>query len=87
MLPLLTDREPPFKEALDWLKFAYTVDRADVYVAPASTVPAQSAVAEGYELFPVLLAHLRRRFPEVYVSAMAPCQAPERREIQIGEGE
>ena len=56
-------------------------------MAPASTVLAQSAVAEGDELFPALLAHPRRRYPEVYVYAVGTCQAPERREIQIGEGE
>ena len=58
--PLLTGREPPLEEALDWLQFAYTADRASAYVAPASMILAQSAVAEGGELFPALLAHLRR---------------------------
>ena len=56
-------------------------------MTPASTVLAQSEVAEGDELFLELLGHLRRRYPEVYGSAVATCQAPERREIQIGEGE
>ena len=57
------------------------------YVAPASTVLAQSAVAEGGELFPELLEHLRRCYTEVYGSAVGTFRAPERREIQIGEGE
>ena len=87
LFPLLTVREPPFEEALDWLKFAYTADRAGAYVAPASTALAQSAVADGGELFLALLAHFRRRYPEVYGSAVGTCRAPERREIQIGEGE
>ena len=87
LFPLLNVREPPFEEALDWLNFPYTADRAGAYVAPASTVLAQSAVAEGDELFPALLAHLRRLYPEVYGPAVATGWAPERREFQIGEGE
>ena len=54
-------------------------------MAPASTEIAHSTVAEGGELFPVLVA--RRRYPEVYGSGVATGWAPERREIQIGEGE
>ena len=38
MFPLLTGREPPFKEALDWLKLAYTSDWEGAYVAPTSKV-------------------------------------------------
>ena len=87
LFPLLTGREPPFEETLDWLQFAYTADRAGAYVAPASTVLVRSAVAEGVELFPALLAHLGRLYPEVYGPALATGRAPERRDIQTGEGE
>ena len=73
-------------EALDWLQFAYTADRAGAYVVPLSTVLAQSAVAEGGELFLGLLAHLRRQYSEVYGPVVAMDQAPKRRELQIGEG-
>ena len=86
MFPLLTGRELPFKETLDWLQFAYTTDRSGAYVAPASTVLVQYTVAEGGELFPALLAHLRRRYTEVYGSVVGTCRAPECREIQIREG-
>ena len=55
LLPLLTGREPPFEAALDFLKFAYTADRAGAYVEPASTVLVPLAVAEGEDLFGVLL--------------------------------
>ena len=55
-------------------------------MAPASTVLTRSEVAEGGELSPALLVHLRRRYPEVYGSAVATCQAPEHRAIHIGEG-
>ena len=79
--PLLTGRETPFEEALNWLKFAYTVDRAGAYVAPESTVLAQSAVAEGDELFLAFMTHLGRRYPEVYGSAVVTCWAPESREV------
>ena len=84
--PLLTGQEPIFVEALDWLQFAYTADRAGAYVVPLSTVLAQSAVAEGGELFLGLLAHLRRQYSEVYGPVVAMDQAPKRRELQIGEG-
>ena len=68
------------------MQFTYTVERAGDYVAHASTVIAQSAVAEGDELFPELQAHLRRRYPEVYGSAVATGRAPDLRELQVGEG-
>ena len=42
LFTILTVQEPPFEEALDWLQFAYTADRAGAYVAPASTVLNQS---------------------------------------------
>ena len=86
LFPLLTGQWPPFKEAIDWLQFAYTADQAGSYVESASTVLAQSAVAEGGELFLALLEQLRRLYPEVYVPAVATGWAPERREFQIGEG-
>ena len=85
--PLLTSRETPFGEALEWLQLEYTADQVGAYVAPASTVLSQSAVAEGDELFTALLVHLRRHYPEVYSSAMATGRVPDHREIQIGEGE
>ena len=78
LFPLLTVREPPFGEALDWLQFTYTADRAGAYVAPASMVLSQSAVAEGDELFPALLAHLTRLYPEVYGPEVATGWMPER---------
>ena len=43
--PLLTGQDPPFEEALNWLQFAYTADRAGDYVAPVSMVLAQSTIA------------------------------------------
>ena len=69
------------------MKFAYNADRAGAYVAPVSTVLAQYEVAEGDDLFPVIMAHLRRLYTEVYVPEMATGWAPERRDFQIGEGE
>ena len=69
------------------MQFAYTADRAGAYVAPAFTVLAQSAVAEGGDLFLVLLAYLRRLYPEVYSPVVAMGRAPECRNFQIGEGE
>ena len=43
LLPMLTSRDPPSEAALDWLKFAYTADRAGDYVEPASS-PRQRTV-------------------------------------------
>ena len=62
-------------------------DRAGDYVAPASTVLVPSAVAEGDELFGAILAHLRRRYPEVYGLGDNLDRATERREIRIRAGE
>ena len=45
LFTLLIGREPLFEEALVWLQFLYTADQAGVYVAPATTVLTQSAVA------------------------------------------
>ena len=70
---------------LDWLQFAYTADRVGAYVAPASTVLVQSAIAEGDNLFPVLLSHLRRQYPEVYGLVMDTDRVHERREIILRE--
>ena len=87
LFPILTGQDPPFEAALDWFQFAYTADQAGAYVAPVSTVLAQTAVAEGDELFPALLTNLRRRYPEVYGSAVDTDRAPDRRELLIEEGE
>ena len=84
---MLTGREPLFEAALDCLQFAYTANQEGAYVTPVSTVLAQSAVAEGGELFPALLAHLRRRYPDVYDPTVDTSRAPEHRELQIGDGE
>ena len=51
LLHMLTSREPPFEEALDWLQFTYTADQVGAYVAPASTLIDQSAIAEGANYF------------------------------------
>ena len=64
----------------------YTADRAGAYVAPASTVLAQSAVSEGDELFLVFLSNLRKLYPEVYGPAVSLGWAPERMEFPIREG-
>ena len=85
--PLLNGREPPFEAALDFLQFAFTADRAGTYVAPASTVLVPLAVAEGDNLFGTLLAHLRRRYPEVYGLEHTLARAPERRDTHLGAGE
>ena len=56
-------------------------------MAPASTVLVPLAVADGEDLFWALLAHLRRRYPEVYGLGDNLARAPELREIQIRAGE
>ena len=86
LFPILTGRDPPFEAALNWLQFTYTADRAGAYVAPVSTVLVQSAVAEGGNLFPELLSHLRRQYPEVYVLGVDTAWAYNYRELILGEG-
>ena len=55
-------------------------------MALASTVLAQSAVAEGGELFPALLAHLRRLCTKLHGSMVATYWESDIRELKIGEG-
>ena len=47
------------------MQFTYTADRVGADVAPASTVLAKSAIAEGDKLFPAFLEHLKILYPEV----------------------
>ena len=84
LFPMLTSREPPFEESLNYLKFVYITDRAGDYVAPKSTVFAQSAIAEQDELFPEILKHLRRLYPEVYGPAVSLGWAPAFRHFHLG---
>ena len=56
-------------------------------MAPASTVLIPSAVAEGEDLFGVLLVHLRRRYPEVYGLGVDTAREPERRDTPTRAGE
>ena len=44
LFPMLTGQDTPFTAALDWFQFSDTADRAEAYVAPASTVFFQSAL-------------------------------------------
>ena len=87
LFPLITGRDPPFEADLNWLQLPYTSDRAGDYVVPASTVLVPSAVAEGDDLFPELLAHLRRQYSEVYGLGVNTVRAHERRDTLLGEGE
>ena len=81
---MLTSQKPPFEEALNWFQFTYTVDRAGAYVAPAYMVLAQSDIADGGKLFPVILSHLHILYLEVYVPAVSLGWAPARREFPLG---
>ena len=82
---MLTVREPLFEETLDWFQFAYTADQAGDYMAPVSTVLDQYAIAEGDELLPSILLHIRRLYPEVYGLAVTLGRAPVHREFTLGE--
>ena len=81
---MLTGREDPFEADIDWLQLSCTAVRVRAYVEPTYTVLVQSVVAEGDELFPALMAHLRRPYPEVYGLAVDTDQEPERRELLLG---
>ena len=47
------------------------MDRAGTFVAPASTVLAQSAILEGGEVFIAILQYLQRLYMEVYGPAVS----------------
>ena len=56
-------------------------------MAPASMVLVPLAVVEGEDLFGALLAHLRRRYPEVYGLGDTLDRAPERMDTPIRAGD
>ena len=47
------------------MQFSYNGDRVGAYVAPASTVLAQSVISEGGKFFPMILLHLQILYLEV----------------------
>ena len=61
--PLLSGWFTAFKEALDWLQFAFEGVSKGAYLDPASTVFVWSMLAEGWALFSPVLEHLWWRFP------------------------
>ena len=63
---LLSGQAHNYKEALDWLQFAYTGDEEEAYVVPDSTFLIRSVVSEGYPLFASTLIHLQRRYTSAY---------------------
>ena len=56
-------------------------------MAPEFTILVQYAVGKGDDLFPALLAHLRRQYPEMYGLSVDTAWAHERRELILREGE
>ena len=42
LFTMLTSRETPFEDTLDWLQFTYTVDQVGDYVVPAYKSPTKS---------------------------------------------
>ena len=65
-----------FEEALDWLRFSFTGDRAGVYMASASTVLVRSMIIEGESIFAPTLKQLWRRFPGAYAPMTPPTLSP-----------
>ena len=62
----MTSREPPCKDALDWIQFAYMEDNEGGYAAPANiTLPFSSPVERESTLLPALEC-LRTLYPEAY---------------------
>ena len=89
--PMLTGQLTSFKEALNWLQFAYTSDRTGECVAPVSMVLVQSVVVEGYGLFLAFYWKLWKLYTGGYAlatdySVVPTRRAPKRRESQRGEG-
>ena len=85
LLPMLTSRDPDFEEALDWLQSVYNAYQSGDYVAPASTILAQSAIVEGDKTFPEIIQHLRRMYPEVYGTVVSLGWAPARSDLPLRE--
>ena len=54
-------------------------------MSPESTVLAQSAIAEEGKLFPTILLHLRRLYPEVCGLAVSLGWVPAHRYFPLGE--
>ena len=67
------------------MQFTYTADQAGYYVEPESTVLAQSSIVEGDEIFPAILSHFRRLYPEVHGPVVYLGWAPARREFPLVE--
>ena len=63
---LLANREPPYKEALDWLHFAFTGNPKGQYVAPANNAFAFASPVEGGPLFLPALERLQTLYPGAY---------------------
>ena len=63
---LMTIWNPTFKEALDWLKFAYIENWMGDYVMPASTFIIHSAIMGEGELFTSFYRHLQKIYPGAY---------------------
>ena len=50
---------PPYDEALEWIRFAYTVDWLGDYVDPGSTEMEFSTLLEGKALFTLALRQIQ----------------------------
>ena len=81
----MTGQETPFKEAIDWFKFAYNTDWVVDCVSPAPTALAHSVISKGGGIFPVILLFIRRLYSEVYDPAVSLGQAPARRDFPLRE--
>ena len=63
---MLTNREPHYKKALNWLHFSFTGDPKGHYVAPANTKFSFASPVEGEPLFSIELDRLQTLYPGAY---------------------
>ena len=66
LFPLLAGREPLYKEALDWLQFAFTGDTKFQYAAPSDITFSFLSPVEGGPLFLPALERLQTLYPGAY---------------------
>ena len=66
LFPLLADREPSYKEALNWLQFAFTGNPKIQYVTPVNNAFDFTLPVEGETLFLPALKRLQTLYLRAY---------------------
>ena len=87
LFPRLASREPPYKDALDWIYFFYMGDTKGVYMVPENMAFYFDTPVEGEALFLTILKHLWT----IYLGAYTQCamfkipMGPEGGDLELGK--